>query len=558
MAAAKHSTSLNQLIASRLESTAEGLSAWRLSSRSSAANAMYGGVHSAWKLLVPGSPARQLHPLVKVIGRGLQRREMSSVPFCLAENNAVGTGPLAVPISLPSTSALEGMSPVEAEPHEYVVVNFYHLTNIADPLGEVDRQAAFMKERDFRGRIYISHQGINAQFSSLEGEAHEYRQWLQADPRFQDVPIQMARAPAHAFPRLKLRYKPDLVMVRGGTRQLPLTEPHARAVPLSPAQWRRKLDQRNGDASQPRSEVDESGSPTRQLLLLDVRNGYEWDVGHFQGAARPEVDCFRETEFGLAEGATPQDPLAGVDPQSVDVMMYCTGGIRCDVYSTMLRQQGFQNLYTLQGGVVNYLKEEGPLHWNGNLFVFDSRMSVPPAEVSLGASEAARLAARARDENGAQESGQSVSDAATEPERATGLPWASCRICGASATEPRHRNCANADCNMLFLCCPACAGQHRGCCSALCAAGPRLRPFLHEAGQYQRLHNYDIGRAAAGGPLSKRAVKRRQGAARRHALRVLEAAGEYSEQEWSAKQHESNDDDTTAESLQTPVLQQSA
>jgi predicted sulfurtransferase len=63
--------------------------------------------------------------------------------------------------------------------------------------------------------------------------------------------------------------------------------------------------------------------------------------------------------------------------------MYCTGGIRCDVYSTFLRQQGFQNLYTLEGGIQNYLEEEGSDHWNGSLYVFDDRMAVAPSHLRL-------------------------------------------------------------------------------------------------------------------------------------------------------------------------------
>lgn len=99
---------------------------------------------------------------------------------------------------------------------------------------------------------------------------------------------------------------------------------------------------------------------------------------------------------------------------------------------------------------MNYLKEEGPQHWNGNLFVFDSRMSVHPAEISLAASPKARLLQSGPEADCRARSAAGVTPSQQE-EAAAGGPWASCRICGASATEKRHRNCANADCNMLFL-----------------------------------------------------------------------------------------------------------
>jgi predicted sulfurtransferase len=105
-----------------------------------------------------------------------------------------------------------------------------------------------------------------------------------------------------------------------------------RAKPLEPSEWKRKLKDLTDD-----DEASPSNSG-KSYILLDVRNGYEWDVGHFRGAHRPEVDCFRNTSFGLSdEKEAPSDPLINVDKEKTDILMYCTGGIRCDVYSTVLR-----------------------------------------------------------------------------------------------------------------------------------------------------------------------------------------------------------------------------
>ena len=170
---------------------------------------------------------------------------------------------------------------------------------------------------------------------------------------------------------------------------------------------------------------------------------------------------------------TDSDPLVNVDKENIDVLMYCTGGIRCDVYSTILRllpfpilthihlrssvmvgmlrnfvcfglensgsvqwliciylnrQRGFKNLYTLKGGVSNYLQKEGPEKWVGNLFVFDSRLSLPPSTFKPGATTT----------SGTQEA-------------PANSKFASCYICGSRVHELRHRNCANLDCNLLFL-----------------------------------------------------------------------------------------------------------
>uniref|UniRef100_A0A2N9GKS0 Rhodanese domain-containing protein n=1 Tax=Fagus sylvatica TaxID=28930 RepID=A0A2N9GKS0_FAGSY len=162
------------------------------------------------------------------------------------------------------------------------------------------------------------------------------------------------------------------------------------------------------------------------------------------------------------------DPLANVDKEKTDILMYCTGGIRCDVYSTILRQQGFQNLYTLKGGVSHYLKNEGPAEWVGNLFVFDSRLSLPPSTYKS----------------------KSVLKASRSEQVSENNTFARCYICGSQVSELRHRNCANLDCNLLFLCCADCVEDLKGCCGVNCIAAPRLRPVLPGHQRYKKWHIY--------------------------------------------------------------------
>lgn len=376
---------------------------------------------------------------------------------------------------------------------DYVVVNFYHFVEIEDAHGEVARHLAFVEGRNIRGRIYINHQGINAQLSGPKEDAMAYAEWVKADERFAPTYIQVSPSPrGHAFPRLRLRYKPSLVQVCESD-DLPLTDASARAVPLTPKEWREKLETRQ-------KQSDSELLNVKKVLLLDVRNRYEWDVGHFQGAQRPEVECFKSTEFGLSDDKeVEEDPLAGVDKENTDIMMYCTGGIRCDVYSTILRKKGFKNLYSLRGGVAKYLKEEGASQWNGRLFVFDSRLAVPPAFYH-GDSE---------DSNDADAS-----------------ITARCVSCG-STVEPVHRNCANLDCNNLYLSCAACVTKFRGCCCNNCMEAPRLRPILKPDETYQRWHNYRDPPPPPPRPpgwVSRRALKRRRRKERRKEAAAATAA----------------------------------
>ncbi|KAL3693849.1 hypothetical protein R1sor_007500 [Riccia sorocarpa] len=406
---------------------------------------------------------------------------------------------------------------------EHWVVNFYHFVGIDDPHLEVTRHTEFLKDRDVRGRIYISEQGINAQLSSRGRIAIDYAEWVKKDPRFSELLVQASPSPeGHAFPRLRLRYKPSLVQVQGGTQHLPVTDPAARAVPLSPSEWSKKLDEakligRSKNAVFPvNSGIDQEnsnsdiGNPAsssgRQVVLLDVRNGYEWDVGHFKGAERPNVDCFKSTTFGLAEEEVSDDPLADVNKEKVDVMMYCTGGIRCDVYSTMLRAKGFKNLYSLKGGISNYLKEEGSEKWAGNLFVFDSRLAVPPKVYNSKATE----------EGGENKDTVRVESLNSTTEGA----FARCQLCGDPLANPRHRNCANLDCNQLYLCCTECLPQFKGCCCHDCSKATKLRPLISTQ-QYERWHKYrpaECPPPKPAGYVSRRALKRRRRKERREAL----------------------------------------
>uniref|UniRef100_A0ACD5XJP5 Uncharacterized protein n=1 Tax=Avena sativa TaxID=4498 RepID=A0ACD5XJP5_AVESA len=358
----------------------------------------------------------------------------------------------------------------QEDKEEFVVVTFYKLVPVEDPRADVAAHLHFLQGRDIHGRIYMNEQGINAQYSGPRKDAMAYADWLRKDHRFYDILVQISPAlSGHAFPRLKLRYKPSLVQLEGGSCHLPLVEPSMRASPLTPSEWREKLEARKRRETEAAGDICE-----RKVLLLDVRNDYEWDIGHFEGAKRPNVDCFRSTSFGLSEQEIDStDPLHGVDKENTDILMYCTGGIRCDVYSTILRDKGFPNLYTLKGGVSNYLKSEGCAEWVGNLFVFDDRLSLPPAKFA---------------EEG---------DAGEEGDIDNGKPLSSssqwlgrCYICGSEVEELRHRNCASIDCNRLYLCCRWCLEELRGCCCSECRSAPRLRPLLPGHQRYDKWHLY--------------------------------------------------------------------
>lgn len=303
----------------------------------------------------------------------------------------------------------------------YWVIAYYYLSSLEDPEGEIARQKEFFKGRDLMGRIYISEQGINAQMSASAAHGKEYVEWMRSDPRFNEVSFKIHEAKEHAFPKATIKYRKQLVAI---DCEIDLSQAGEK---VSPAVWKKMLEE----------------EPDR--VLIDVRNDYEWQVGHFEGADLPPFETFREFPPYVEQLKKTSDP------KETPVFMYCTGGIRCEFYSALLKKEGFEKVYQLEGGVINYGLQEGSSHWKGKLFVFDDRLVIP------------------------------IDGEAAEPISA-------CRHCGAS--NDVYYNCANMDCNELFLCCPDCLKQHAGCCTALCASEGRVRP-LREDGSSKPFRKWD-------------------------------------------------------------------
>lgn len=295
---------------------------------------------------------------------------------------------------------------------KYFVLAFYLFTPIEDPETEVEKHKKFFTNRDITSRIYIAKEGINGQMSASPESAEAYMEWLKSDPRFAHVEFKIHFYHEHAFPRISVKKRDQLVAIDVPV-DLTLTGEH-----LSAERWDKMLAERDEDT-----------------LILDVRNAYEWEIGHFEGAALPTLEQFREFPT-YAKKLKEQRDL-----KKTKVMMYCTGGIRCELYSALLKEEGFTNVFQLDGGIIKYGLEKGAKKWRGKLFVFDDRMAVPLDDKEEVISH--------------------------------------CHHC--ETLSDVYYNCANMDCNEMFTCCPTCAEEWLGCCSEGCRAGSRLRPLDRSA-----------------------------------------------------------------------------
>lgn len=296
---------------------------------------------------------------------------------------------------------------------EYLVLAFYKFFTIEDPEAEVLRHKSFLQERDVTSRVYIATHGINGQLCAAYEDAYAYMNWLAEHPEYRDISFKIHRYHEHVFPRLTIKTRQQLVALD----QMPNME--LRGKHLSPAEWRHKL------------ESDED------FFLIDVRNDYEWEVGHFEGTERPPCQTFRDFP------AYADEIQAQYQQQPKPVLMYCTGGIRCELYSALLKERGISEVYQLEGGVINYGEKEGNQHWKGKLFVFDDRLTVPIATEEESLEQVGR-----------------------------------CHCCQTLIDD--YYNCANMDCNELFLACKTCLQDLMGCCTPECATSGHVRPYHHQ------------------------------------------------------------------------------
>lgn len=227
---------------------------------------------------------------------------------------------------------------------DFPVILFYKYVAIEDPAAFTQAQRELCLALGLKGRVLIASEGINGTLAGPRAAVEEYVAALRADVRFADIEMKVSAGDAQTFPKLVVKVRPEIVTLAAG---IPLTadlDNH-----LSPAEWKRTLEE----------EPD--------VVVVDVRNRYESEAGKFANAIACDIEHFRE----LPEYV---DRLAELKDRKV--LMYCTGGIRCEKASALFRSKGFKNVYQLHGGIVTYQEQFGNEHWLGECFVFDQRMTV--------------------------------------------------------------------------------------------------------------------------------------------------------------------------------------
>lgn len=290
---------------------------------------------------------------------------------------------------------------VAAETFRRTTISFYRYVHIEDPEKLRNSLFAYWQGLKILGRIYIAHEGINAQMSVPEHNVDAFLKHLYANPLFTNVPIKQAiEDSSTSFFALTIKVKKQIVA--DGLKDKGF-DPGNTGQRLDPLTFHKLVDDKN-------------------TVVVDMRNNYESAVGRFENAICPDAKTFRE--------ALPKVVKELADKKDKNLLLYCTGGIRCEKASAWFKHNGFEKVYQLDGGIIQYAKEvkkQGlKSKFIGKNFVFDERMG----------------------------------------ERITEDVLAKCCTCG--TTCDTHVNCANPPCHTLIIQCEKCANELKACCSDKC------------------------------------------------------------------------------------------
>ena len=293
-----------------------------------------------------------------------------------------------------------GEKKLAEEKFKRITLSFYKYVIIENASELRDELYIHCEKLEVLGRVYLAEEGINAQISVPEHHFDAFRAFINSITYFRNIAFKIALEEAvFSFYKLTIKVRKQIVADGLSIDDYDITNVGNH---LNAEQWNDAID--------------------KGATVVDMRNHYESEIGHFKSAILPEAETFRE-ELPMVE-----EILRGKEDENV--LLYCTGGIRCEKASAYLKHKGFNSVNQLYGGIINYVHEVNKNglenKFVGKNFVFDDRLS----------------------------------------ERITDDVVSNCHQCG----EPfdSHTNCKNLHCNLLFIQCDQCKKKYKNCCSSEC------------------------------------------------------------------------------------------
>ncbi|PKB42552.1 UPF0176 protein [Cellulophaga sp. RHA19] len=299
-------------------------------------------------------------------------------------------------------SAKERAALIEEAGKERLTISFYKYAHIGNTSLFRDHLFITWDQMDVLGRIYVATEGINAQLSVPAENFNAFKEHLDSITFLENVRLNIAIEQDNmSFLKLKVKVRNKIVADGLNDDSFDVTN---RGVHVNAEKFNELIEDPN-------------------TVLVDMRNHYESEIGHFKNAVTPDVDTFRDS-LDIIENDLKDHK------EDKKLVMYCTGGIRCEKASAYYKHKGFKNVYQLDGGIIEYTRQVNDKNLEnkfiGKNFVFDHRRG----------------------------------------ERITNDVIANCHQCGEPCDE--HVNCANEACHLLFIQCKKCAAEMDNCCSTEC------------------------------------------------------------------------------------------
>jgi UPF0176 protein len=299
-------------------------------------------------------------------------------------------------------SAKERAALIEKAGKDRLTLSFYQYAHIGNPQEFRDNLFIVWDKLDVLGRIYIASEGINGQLSLPADRFLEFKEHLDTIDFLKDIRLNIAVEQDNmSFLKLKVKVRHKIVADGLNDDTFDVTD---KGIHVGAEKFNNLIEDKD-------------------TILVDMRNHYESEIGHFKNAITPDVDTFRES-LDIIEDDLKEHK------EDKNLVMYCTGGIRCEKASAYFKHKGFKNVFQLEGGIIEYTrqvkKQELDNKFIGKNFVFDERRS----------------------------------------ERISDDIIAQCHQCGKPADT--HTNCANDACHLLFIQCEECKTEMNNCCSNNC------------------------------------------------------------------------------------------
>ncbi len=283
----------------------------------------------------------------------------------------------------------------------FKTITFYKFIKIEKPEELMIYIRGVCEALDLKGRILIGNEGINAGVSGEENNIEQFKNIIKKERKFQDLTFREQKTNSNSYHNLVVRVRNEIVV------------------------FGRKVDMKNKAQYVSPEKLKKWYDKNEDFIILDARNNYEAEIGKFKNAFVLPIESFKELPNSLNKIENLKDKK---------IVTYCTGGIRCEKATAYMKQVGFNNVFQLKGGIIEYVNEFPGQEFEGSLFVFDDRL---------------------------------VADTGSEKK------LGKCKICNKPCND--YTDCYNLDCDKLFVCCDDCKIKMNNTCSEECKNSERLR-----------------------------------------------------------------------------------